>query len=149
MKLNAILVAGLLVCLNVAAIAQPEDGDERVRAMHVAFITDRLRLSPEESQAFWPVYNEYREKEKTIRESYRPDANLANLSEQEADALINDQFEKDQELLDLRKAYYKRLLTHVPAKKLAVLQKAEREFKEKLIEEIRRRRQQRQGNKRN
>lgn len=30
-----------------------------IRSMKIAFITEALQLTPEESQAFWPVYNAY------------------------------------------------------------------------------------------
>lgn len=37
---------------------KPEHGQE-IRNMKIAFFTDVLQLTPEQSQKFWPVYNQY------------------------------------------------------------------------------------------
>ena len=39
---------------------------EKVEAQKIAFITNALNLTPEESQKFWPLYNEYSAKEKEL-----------------------------------------------------------------------------------
>ena len=47
---------------------------ERIQAEKIAFITQELDLSPEEAQAFWPVYNqcwkEAREANKKMRDAF-------------------------------------------------------------------------------
>lgn len=37
---------------------KPGHGEE-IRNMKIAFFTDALQLTPEQSQKFWPVYNQY------------------------------------------------------------------------------------------
>lgn len=66
--------AALLIALIGSAFAaqQQPDGPEGprypqggsqhaqdIRSMKIAFFSDALQLSPEQSQKFWPVYNEY------------------------------------------------------------------------------------------
>lgn len=68
------LAAGLLIALAGSALAaqqQPEGPDgprypqggsqhaQDIRSLKIAFFSDALQLSPEQSQKFWPVYNEY------------------------------------------------------------------------------------------
>ena len=68
------LAAGLLIALVGSALAaqqQPEGPEgprypqggsqhaQDIRSMKIAFFSDALQLSPEQSQKFWPVYNEY------------------------------------------------------------------------------------------
>ena len=44
---------------------------ERIESMKIGFITDKLSLSTEEAQKFWPVYNEYQAKQEKIRKGWR------------------------------------------------------------------------------
>lgn len=67
----ATFAAGFLVFSLTGAWASPHGpegpGDpqgkpghgEKIRNMKIAFFTDALQLSPEQSQKFWPVYNQY------------------------------------------------------------------------------------------
>lgn len=70
----AIFAVGLLVALGGSALAAhpqpdgpegpryPQGGSQHaqdIRSMKIAFFSDALQLSPEQSQKFWPVYNEY------------------------------------------------------------------------------------------
>ncbi|MCB0704901.1 MAG: hypothetical protein KDC34_06300 [Saprospiraceae bacterium] len=144
MKIKIILAGSMLLLATVTALGQPRpEAEGRIRSMHAAYISDRLRLTPEESQVFWPIYNEFQEKEQAIKDSYRPAKGLGTLNESEANELINNHLQMEQEVLNLKKDYLTRLKKVVPAKKLVMLTEAEREFKEKLIEEIQQRRQDR------
>ena len=37
---------------------QAQNGN-RLEALKIAYITNKLNLSPEEAQKFWPIYNQY------------------------------------------------------------------------------------------
>ena len=68
-----ILMAGLLVfsLTPVRAAGQFDNGHgpaapqekfpprEEIRNLKIAFFADRLQLTPEQSEKFWPLYNEY------------------------------------------------------------------------------------------
>jgi len=113
---------------------------ERVEAMRSAYITDYLQLSTEEAQIFWPIYNEYKASEKTIRQEYRVKGDIRMMTDQEAEQVVLRSFEREEKLLDLRKEYYQRLQQAVPIRKIALLPEAERKFKEKILKEIQQRR---------
>lgn len=56
--------------------------------MKIAFLTRRLNLTPDEAKKFWPVYNQFSDELKNIRESRNKAArdvkeNLDNLSDKE------------------------------------------------------------------
>lgn len=65
------LAAGLLVISLTVSAARPHGPEgphgpqgkpghgEEIRNMKIAFFTDALQLTPEQSQQFWPVYNQY------------------------------------------------------------------------------------------
>lgn len=53
--------------------AQPAKRGERIEALKVAYITQVLKLTADEAQKFWPVYNSYFEEMKKVRQSNRDD----------------------------------------------------------------------------
>lgn len=110
---------------------------DKVRAQRVAFITERIGLTPREAEKFWPLYNEYEDKERRIRQRYRPVRRLEYLSDQEARELLISRLDMEQELLDLKRNYFLRLSEIVTPRKLAGLQRADREFKRMLLNRLR------------
>ena len=71
---------------------------EKVEAHKIAFITNELNLTPEESQKFWPIYNEYSAKERDLRPEFkgRPES----VTEAEANDIINKFFENEEKRLE-------------------------------------------------
>lgn len=69
---------------------KPGPGAQRLEAMHVAYLTRELALTPEEAQQFWPVYNKYRRELKNTFDQSTPN---------------QDPLERQQKMLDIRKKY--------------------------------------------
>lgn len=46
-------------CFAQEAPAQKKHNGERAQAEKIGYITQKLQLTPEEAQVFWPVYNQY------------------------------------------------------------------------------------------
>ncbi|HPQ59614.1 MAG TPA: hypothetical protein PK499_13120, partial [Flavobacteriales bacterium] len=72
-----LLIAGLLA-LPFAAIAQGDDLPEipaerlqEIKAQKSAYLTQKMGLTPEEAQQFWPLYNEYDGKLEALRREMR------------------------------------------------------------------------------
>jgi hypothetical protein len=144
MKKTVFLTIIWLLC-SMAAFAQPgknmEQAEERIEAMRVAFITDKLRLTPEESQNFWPVYNQYQDELKGLRGKLRPKKEVFEMSDSEAENFIRDHLDMEQKELDLKRAYFERLRKVIPFRKIAMLGRLEQQFKEKLLQRIAERRE--------
>ncbi len=137
----------VLLALSLAGSSQiMEDdwGDEpdysRVQAQRVAYITQRLQLTPQEAQQFWPLYNQFEQERREIRRRYRPAKPMDELTEAEAQQLISRQLELEKALLDLRSRYSKQFLRVLPAKKIVLFPRADREFKRDLLRQLRQRR---------
>ncbi len=113
---------------------------ERVRAQRVAYITGRMNLTPAESQAFWPLINELEGKMQEVKNRYQAPRNIESIGEAEARKLIEQQLKREQELQALRAEYVSQALEVVPAQKLILFPKADKEFKRNLLNELRRRR---------
>lgn len=141
--MNKILLTSLALLLSIGMWAQPGQRGERVKAERVAYITSQLHMTPQESAAFWPVYDEYSVEQKKVKKAYKVNADLNGVSDSEAEKIILDRVKMDEELLNLKKQYTNRLLNVLPASKLVKLPKAEREFKKMVLRKI----QNRRGNK--
>lgn len=114
---------------------------EQVEAQKVAFFTQKLDLSVEESQVFWPIYNEYQEEQQKLRKDFRSDYGKQNLSDSEATEAISAYFVMEDKELSLKKQLYVDLSGAIPPGKLVKLQFVENQFKQKLLERIKKRRE--------
>ena len=109
---------------------------ERIEAQRVGFITQRLNLTPEESQQFWPVYNQYTEKLQQIRTAAKVDTPLDEMNDADTEKMILGQMDRETHELDLRKEYYQKLKKVISVKKIAKLYRAERDFKAELLKQL-------------
>lgn len=115
---------------------------EKIKVLKIAHITEKLDLSKQEAQKFWPVYNaneaaEYklRERSNTMRKKKKP----ADFTESEAKTLLLEMVSLEKEKAELHSKMLNDLLKILPAKKIVALMQAERSFKHKMIEEFKER----------
>ena len=116
---------------------------ERIEAMKIAFITDRLQLTPEEAKGFWPIYNKMETEMKELRKKYRlseEEELPADLSEQEAEKRISEVITFREAQVALIKKYQIEFKKIISSKKILLLYRAEEDFKRELIRRIRERR---------
>jgi len=154
MKKNLLATFVLLItlALNQETFAQrgPDRGPrkEKIESMKIAFLTERLDLSPAEAKTFWPVYNDYRDEmdqlQKTRRENLM-DArrNFDEMSDADIDKLIDGQVALRQQELDILKKYNPQFKKVLPIRKVALLYRSEEEFKGKLLEKLQERKEER------
>ena len=112
--------------------------NEKVEAAKVAFITDKVGLSADQAQKFWPVYNEYETKRRDLVKNYRSEyrSNLDEITEQEAKSRIEDMFEIKEKELALEKEYTAKFQRSISAKQVIMLYRAEREFTKMLLRRL-------------
>lgn len=136
----------------MGAFAQPgsrwKEKQEKIEAFKIAFITQELNLSPEEAQKFWPVYNQMEEELKVIRKdkwTNRIETGMMLDFDMMSDADIEDalkiEFETSERELAVKKKYFSEYKKVIPMKKVALLYKAEERFKLKLLDELRKRKE--------
>lgn len=140
MKKILFSLIGILLILS-AGMAQGDHPrhemiEERVEAQRVAFITQRLRLTTEESQAFWPVFNEFEDKMKTLKAQLPPRPEIMKMSDSEAEAYLDKALRIEQEELDLKRSYVKKFKEVLPVQKVAMLGHVERAFNRELLKRI-------------
>jgi hypothetical protein len=143
--MKKIIIICLSLVLTVSAFAQQ---GKRVEAMRIAFITQRLNLTSEEAQQFWPVFNQFSEKMQQIR-GPKMDAPLDEMNDTDAEKMILSEFDKEAKELELKKEYYQKLKKVLPVRKVAKLYRAERDFKAELVKYLKEARDERKQQKRN
>lgn len=116
---------------------------ERIKALKTTYITEKLSLTSAEAEKFWPVYNSYDEKFHDIRKIERNDIykklrnGLENLSDAEANTLIDQSLSLESESLELRKQMIAELRKVISPKKIIILKKTEDDFKRELLDRYR------------
>ncbi|CAM3278960.1 Sensor of ECF-type sigma factor [Flavobacterium longum] len=137
----------LLVTISVSTYAQPgkfRQKMEQVKSLKVAFITSELNLTSEESAKFWPVYNAFEEKQRDLRKQKindyvdrRDNAEVDKLTDKEANAILAQMEDNEEQLYQLRKKFIASLKGILPASKIIKLKKAEEDFNRKLLQQYR------------
>jgi hypothetical protein len=150
-KTFAILIPILLLTAHLRGQITGDDIEtpnlSRVQAQRVAYITQRLGLTTDESASFWAMVNEYENKQREIRQKYRPAKGIQLMTDQEAEQYIRSTFDRDRELLELKESYYGRFKEILPPSKIALFPIAENEFKRVILRQVRENIQRRrQGN---
>lgn len=136
----------LFVNLSNAQRGNRAARQERIETFKIAFFTEKLQLTPEESKTFWPLYNEFEQKREALRNKYElKGKNLELLSDKEVESYILNHLEMEDELVKMRKSYIMQFMDVLPVRKVAMLQRIDREFKKTLLQEMRKRRQERRG----
>jgi Spy/CpxP family protein refolding chaperone len=141
-KLMILLVCTALCTINAVAQDDKKDKEkgDRIESYKIAFITEKLDLTPKEAAAFWPVYNEYNDQAKKLRakEKERTKAYREKIAptEQDAEKYIAEYMAYKQQEMDLQKRYMAEFKKVLPVAKVAKLINLEQEFKMKLIKTL-------------
>lgn len=154
--MNVRLILSIMMILPAFALqAQDHRGRarEQVEAFRVAYYTSELNLSSEEAQRFWPVYNKYADKLEENRATQRNTQQALRQaytggSDEEVNDLLTELMSLKSAEVALTVQYHESFKEVLPIRKVAMLYKAETDFKRKLLEHFQQRRQERMNNRR-
>ena len=140
MKIKILLPVVLLFTLTAFSQTHKEKRDQ-IKALKVSYITTELKLTTDESEKFWPVYNAFEEKQYQIRhDKMKPlikqlgDGALDKMSEKEARTYLDKFQAADEELFNLRKKLTVDLRPIIGSVKLIKLHKVEDDFNKKMLD---------------
>jgi len=114
---------------------------EKVKALKTAFITDRLDLSSDEAEKFWPVYNQY-EKElhqlqvverMAILDQIAEKGGVSKMTEKESADLLQKILDLNEKIHLKEKSKYLGLKKVITSQKILKLIKVEESFKRELF----------------
>ena len=145
-KITAICVAlAAMMCLCFSADARRNCGEEwkeKMMAEKVAFLTLEVGLTPEEAQAFWPVYNQIEtEKDDAMSAMIKAYKEMSKAIEEkkgdkEISVLLDKYLEAQKKLNDIENGISARYKAVLPVEKVAKLYVAEEEFRRQQIRKL-------------
>jgi hypothetical protein len=142
------LIALLFLLIGSALSVHAQDSESKsekeqnIKSQKIAFFTDKIGLTPEEAQTFWPIYNGYwakknkiisKRKEKMTYFAENSDKMSNNEMIKYADQYINFEIE----LAELLEAYHFKFKEILPIDKVMKIYLADYEFKTYLLKKIR------------
>ncbi|MDX1767340.1 MAG: hypothetical protein R3294_04765 [Arenibacter troitsensis] len=140
-KIN-ILATLLFLAATLSLSSQERQDWDKIKSLKIAFITERLNLTPKEAQSFWPIYNEHQSKRESLFREERFEIgseikNLDALSDTKADELLARMQRLEEEKFKLEKSYIEKISKTISAKKTILLMRSEEDFKRQLIKQYR------------
>lgn len=130
----------LALLVNGISFAQQETKKDKIDALRAAFINKKANFTPQESQAFWPLYNEMNDMlhaaRKTFRQQYNNNTNYNFSTDKEAEAYLAAELYLKQKEYEIYRDYYEKFKKVLPVKKVAAVRRAEEDFKKEIIKTI-------------
>lgn len=120
-------ILSLFVFASFAAQAQPAaDRQQKVEALYVAYMTRELNLTEDDAQKFWPVHALYDNEVRAVK-------------------LDAPELERQQAVLNIKKKYQDRFTRILGATRTNEFFIKDGEFRKKLVDRLKKMRQQNQG----
>lgn len=135
-----------ILTISMMGFAQSSSQD-KIQAAKIALITERLNLTPEQAQKFWPIYNEYTKKQEDVRKAFteaKRNHDPETATDQETQRLLEIGMEAKQQALSIEKQYTDRFLEVINNRQLLNLRTAEKDFIEMMRNRLRQQQQNRQ-----
>lgn len=145
-KITTIFVAlAAMICFCLSADARTswgEDWKEKLMAEKIAFLTLEVGLTPEEAQAFWPVYNQVeKEKDEAMFNVIRTYKEMSKAidekkNEKEISALLDKYLEAQKKINEIENGIAAKYKAVLPVDKVAKLYVAEEKFRRQQIRKL-------------
>ncbi|MEQ8471815.1 MAG: hypothetical protein RIC35_11545 [Marinoscillum sp.] len=140
------LLTIILLAVGFTTLGQSPETLEKLEAAKIALITERLELSPEQAERFWPIYRQFADEQRELRTEFqqlRQNHDPKKASEQENQKMLEQGMRIKERQLEMEKSYTQRMQEVISTRQIMSLRKAEADFKDMLIKRIRQQQQQR------
>ncbi|MFP4448482.1 MAG: hypothetical protein ACLFPH_07080 [Bacteroidales bacterium] len=139
-----ILILSTCLLLSISAAGQEDKNQsirEQIQTEKIAFFTEKIGLTLQEAEKFWPVYNEYWDKKNKIDEEREKSMNayLNNpeiFSRKEIEELVDNYVDYRMQKAELLKEYHKKFKEVLPVEKVVRVYVADYDFKAYLLNKI-------------
>jgi hypothetical protein len=123
MKKFLLIATVLISSIFVARAQDNQPGDEtkrqeKLKALYIAFITEKLELTSDEAQKFWPAHTQFENEIKSVNKDL-------------------PELEKQQAILNVKKKYQDNFNRIIGPKRCERFFRMDGEFKRKLLDRIR------------
>jgi hypothetical protein len=126
-----------------------ESAAEKIKAIQIQYLSQKLSLTPEEAQKFWPVYNNYtHEVEQLIAERHQKRDQEKSATDNADDAArknMDKELKYEKRMLDIKSRYSTEFQRVLPGRKAGMVFKSEREFRTIMVNHLNTQRMNRMG----
>jgi hypothetical protein len=130
-----------ILSINMLQAQGHRSKNERIQALKVAFITEELALTPEQSQVFWPLYNEMQDKLQALKKGRVKHPDIDSMSDAELEALLEKHLKREEEKIALHRTYSERFKKVLTIRQVVKLTQSEHRFRKELLRRARERRE--------
>jgi hypothetical protein len=153
--MRRITLAAAIVAVAVPLFASAQDQSAQLRSVRAdeqimlnqimvdkrSVYTKALKLTDDESRAFWPVYDEYEAKVKTIDDRFVQliddyATKYSTMTDADARRMLAAKMKLDRERMDLQQAYTKKVARAVPAIKALRYAQLESRIDNELMHQV-------------
>jgi hypothetical protein len=124
---------------NDVAVRNPQ-AMQKIQNLRIAYISEKLALTPDQAEKFWPVYREFVVQRaalrKELRTFQRTNIDPAHPDPKKEQELVDLGLTVKQKELNLEKEYSGKLLKVINAQQVLALRKAEQDFRTMLINQM-------------
>ena len=138
----------LLISFNL--FSQHRDSRKKVKVLKISYITEKLNLTKQEAEKFWPIYNKfdtkrynlYHGKRSVLKKEISEKGGIDNLSEKEAKTFAKKMLAIEKSYYDANVKYQTELSKVITYKKILKLHIVERDFTRRMFQRYRKVRKQ-------
>ena len=146
MKKIITFISICLFCILSVSAQGRKESRQKIKALKIAYITEQLNLTAAEAEKFWPIYNSYDEKLRTLRNLIRLEikkaitekGNINSVSENEAEKLVLLKLNTDKQIYESHKNFINQIKNIISYTKIIQLELVENEFGRKLMHKYKR-----------
>lgn len=138
--MKKVKILSIFILLSLISFGQQNKKD-RIKALKTAYITEKLNLSADEAEKFWPIYNAYSNENKALKKQLfgnKRKNNFQDLSDKQANEKLREIMEIENKLHQNKVNLYINLKKVISSKKILLLIRAEKSFNRKLLQQLKR-----------
>ncbi len=140
--MKKIITLVFLFCCTIN-FAQNNKKIERLKSLQIAFIANKLDLTVQEAEKFWPLFNQFQDKQIELRSQKKllmfKLKNTPGISDKEMIKMLDDSENIETDIQINRKKFVKDLQGIISPQKILELKQAEEEFKKTLLKQVKQR----------
>ncbi len=146
-KMKKLLIITTLILLASSSVFAQKMNRQRVKLLKTAFISEAIDLKPSEAEKFWPVFNLYSDQlqnlkfkiERGMFQEIQLAGGIDEISETKAQELLNQFVNLEKDISETKIKMIDELSKIISARQIVKLQKAERDFNKRILQEYGRR----------
>lgn len=135
--MNKFLIFLMTISFNTS-FGQGKTSFERIKALKMAYIAEKIDLTDDDEAFFWEVYDQYelriyndcRKKLREIKKQYK---SIDSLTKEEAINVLKKVYKIENLGVDLKEERDKALLVNLPPTKILKIHSAEHQFNKEMV----------------